>query len=476
MASKQTQTGTIREWVGASGIVTYTLRIRWRGRKTSVRLGSELEGWNRPLAESKLKETVAQIEAGIWRPPVEDLPAEETDPNFHEFATVWIDRHRIGKATSTEGGYAHVLSGYILPEFKDCRLSEITHELVLRWRDRLLREAEQLKLADEHGVPILDPHGKPKRAFGPATINEALRLLGQILERAVESELYAIERNPVKGRTGLRVKQRKGPPRSHLEADELMSLIQAADIIDQGVSLRSIDRAKTVRELRAHGMPWAQIAEQIGCAETTAIYLSRLEPKRTAARRRRMMIVLLGLTGLRASEFTGIVWGRVDHTHGRLVVGDSKTDEGVREVHLFPFVREELALYRASLPLEPAPSDPVFAVRGGGHGDRFNLGRRLKRIAVLAAQLREADGLAPMPTNVTPHTFRRTFVTLCLQAGKDLPFVQKQVGHKNWKTTLEIYTQQSGRSSDPKIRNLLEQFLGEPSTELITQGSPESVF
>ena len=122
-----------------------------------------------------------------------------------------------------------------------------------------------------------------------------------------------------------------------------------------------------------------------------------------------------------------------------------------------------MALYKASLPREPQPSDPVFPVRGGGSGDRFNLGRRLKRIASVAGELREAEGLAPMPARITPHTFRRTFITLSFQAGKDLVFVQSQAGHADWKTTLDIYTQQSGRSVDPKIRGLLTDFLGEPS-------------
>src|SRR5450755_3606521 len=75
--------------------------------------------------------------------------------------------------------------------------------------------------------------------------------------------------------------------------------------------------------------------------------------------------------------------------------------------------------------------------------------------------MRKAEGLAPMPTHITPHTFRRTFITLSFQAGKDLVFVQSQAGHANWKTTLEIYTQHSGRSIDPKIRKLLDEFLGE---------------
>ncbi len=455
--------GEVREYRSKSGIVTYSVRVRVRGNRINVRLGSELQGWNRPLADLELARTIAEIEAGVWRPPVPDLDPEEHDPQFHEFATVWFDRHSVDLDQSTKTNYGHVLTRYILPEFKDHRLTEITYEAVQRWRDRLRREAEQLKLAHENGIKLLDRHGKPKRRFGSKTINEALRLLGQILERAVESEHYAIDRNPVKGRSGLRLKSQGKPPREHLEADEVLTLIQAADLVDQGVSPRSLDRANRARELRAGGLTWSQVGEEIGCAASTAIYLSRVRPRSDAPRRRRAMVVLLSLCGMRASEHTQLVWGRVDQTHGRLVLEDSKSEAGVREIHLSPFAREELALYKASLPDAPEPSDPVFPVRGGGTGDRFNLGRRLKHIASVAAELRDADGLAPMPARITPHTFRRTFITLSFQAGKDLVFVQSQAGHANWKTTLEIYTQQSGRSVDPMIRNLLNDFLGEPT-------------
>jgi integrase len=334
---------------------------------------------------------------------------------------------------------------------------------VRRWRDRLRQEVQQLQLAQNEGVAVLDKHGRPKRRFGPRTINEALRLLGQILERAVESDHYAIQRNPIKGRSGLRAKRAGKPPREHLEADEVLSLIQAADLLDQGVTPRSLERASVARELRAKGLTWAQVGDELGCAEATAIYLSRVRPRRDAARRRRAMIVTLALTGTRASEHTQLKRGRIDHTHGRIVVHDSKSEAGVREIHMSPFVREEVALYKASLAHEPKPSDPVFAVRGGGTGDRFNLGRRLKHIAAVAAELRRAQGLSPMPSRVTPHTFRRTFITLSFQAGKDLVFVQSQAGHANWKTTLEIYTQQSGRSVEANIRQLLDEFLGEPT-------------
>lgn len=456
-------TGEVREHVASSGIITYSMRVRWRGQRTNVRLGTELDGWNRRLAGLKLDETIKAISAGIWRPPVGDIPDEDRDPIFHEFATVWLDRHSVDLDESTGRSYGHVLSRYILPEFKGHRLTEITYEAVLRWRDRLRKEAEQLKLAKENGVTLFDKRSRPKRAFGPKTINEAMRLLGQILARAVESEHFILDRNPIKGRSGLLLKTPGKPPREHLEADEVLSLIHAADLIDQGVTPQSLDRANLARELRGNGLTWAQVGNEMGCAESTAIYLSRVRPRRNAPRRRRAMIVVLALTGARASEHTELTWTRVDHTHGRIVLDDAKTKAGVREIHLSPFVREELALYKASLPHKPEPTDPVFAVRGGGAGDRFNLGRRLKHIAAVAAELRKRDGQAPMPTRITPHTFRRTFITLSFQAGQDLVFVQSQAGHADWKTTLEIYTQQTGRSIDPEIRALLEQFLGEPT-------------
>ena len=101
----------------------------------------------------------------------------------------------------------------------------------------------------------------------------------------------------------------------------------------------------------------------------------------------------------------------------------------------------------------------MFPVRGGKRGDRHNLGRRISHVVAIANELRAEQGLAPLPKRITPHTFRRTFVTLSFQAGKDLVYVQSQVGHADWKTTLQIYTQQSHGTVDPKIRELVHLLL-----------------
>jgi integrase len=453
------QNGEVREHVSEAGITTFSMRVRWRGMRITVRLGTELEGWNRPLADLKLDQTVKAIAAGRWQPPAPEIDADERDPIFHEFATVWLEQHGADLDKSTREGYGHLLTRHILPTFKDHRISEINYEAVMRWRDRLRAESEQLKLAQIGDIKVVDKRGRPKRAFGPQTINQALRLLGQILDRGVESEHYLIDRNPVKGRSGLRMKTPPQPPRNHLEADEVLSLIHAADLVDQGVTPTSLRNARLARELRASGKTWADVGQAMGCSEATAIYRSRIKPNPQAHRRRRAMIVMLSLTGTRAGEHTALKWTEMDLTHGRLILDEAKTAAGVREIQMSQFVREEVALYRASLFEPPAPDSPVFPVRGGGHGDRHNLGRRLRHVVEIANELRSEQGLSPLPKRITPHTFRRTFVTLSFQVGKDLVFVQSQVGHADWKTTLEIYTQVSHRSIDPSIRDLLRSFL-----------------
>ncbi len=62
-------------------------------------------------------------------------------------------------------------------------------------------------------------------------------------------------------------------------------------------------------------------------------------------------------------------------------------------------------------------------------------------------------------------------MTLSFQAGKDLVFVQSQAGHADWKTTLEIYTQQSHRSVDPEIRELLDAYLTESRPGEVAAGA-----
>ncbi len=68
-----------------------------------------------------------------------------------------------------------------------------------------------------------------------------------------------------------------------------------------------------------------------------------------------------------------------------------------------------------------------------------------------AAKLANADlraaGREPMP-DVTPHSLRRTFISLLLAAGADVPYVMAQAGHTDPKMTLGLYAQVIASKTD----------------------------
>jgi hypothetical protein len=67
-------------------------------------------------------------------------------------------------------------------------------------------------------------------------------------------------------------------------------------------------------------------------------------------------------------------------------------------------------------------------------------------------------GYAPLPP-VVPHTLRRTYISLMLEAGASLHYVMDQVGHEDSKTTLEIYARVQKRVSRPQVKRAFEELL-----------------
>ena len=77
-----------------------------------------------------------------------------------------------------------------------------------------------------------------------------------------------------------------------------------------------------------------------------------------------------------------------------------------------------------------------------------------------ANETRNARGQAPLPP-VLPHTLRRTYISLMLEAGAPLHYVMDQVGHEDSKTTLEIYAMVQKRLSRPKATRAFEALLAD---------------
>lgn len=79
--------------------------------------------------------------------------------------------------------------------------------------------------------------------------------------------------------------------------------------------------------------------------------------------------------------------------------------------------------------------------------------------------LRAERGQPPILTRVTPHTFRRTYITVMLAAGFDLPYVQDQVGHADPTTTLAVYAKVIRRPDRDAMRTEMRALLGEDRWE-----------
>jgi integrase len=171
------------------------------------------------------------------------------------------------------------------------------------------------------------------------------------------------------------------------------------------------------------------------------VYLYRAAPAPIVHDGRRALVAVLGCGGLRVSEAAALNIADIDLAHRKIYVRESKSDAGVREVDITPRLVDELVGYLATRG-EACPGDPAFPTRSGSRRDKDNIRNRVVAPALRRANLeREAAGLPAIGVAVTPHTLRRTYISLLLSAGAEVPYVQAQVGHRDPKITLEVYAQ-----------------------------------
>lgn len=113
------------------------------------------------------------------------------------------------------------------------------------------------------------------------------------------------------------------------------------------------------------------------------------------------------------------------------------------------------------------------ATRGQGAGlfaTRRYRCRTLTGAVELANARRERAGLPGLPEGLTPHSLRRTFISLLLAIGDEVPYVMQQVGHATPQVTLGIYAKVMFRRDGERerLRRLVgrgTQFPAEESVE-----------
>jgi len=160
--------------------------------------------------------------------------------------------------------------------------------------------------------------------------------------------------------------------------------------------------------------------------------------------RMRALLATAVCTGLRVGELLALRWREVNLAHGRLTVLDSKTEAGTgREIDLWPELRDLLSSYKAGARYSK-PGDHVFATASGKADTRSNVAKRLKRVVQRANEALAEQDLSPIPTELTPHSLRRTFASLLYLRGENPVYVMHQMGHADPKLALRIYTKVMG--------------------------------
>ncbi len=389
--------GRVIEHKGKDGRMYRYLRFTAYGKRRHVPVGAI----SAQAAERKLAQTIADVQRGQWLPPEPVQAPAEPEPvlTFHAFAEEWWTLVRDQLSPNTQADYDWRLNVHLIPHFG---------ELSMDGESMTFAEVERyiaVKLAED------DP-------LSARSINMTVTLLGAICERAVEREL--LPRNPARGK-GRRVKER-APTRSYLDsAGQIAALLDAA---------------------------------------------GRLDAKAASNRRhveRRAMLAVLVFAGLRINELCALRWREVDLAGGWISTG-SKTDAGIRRVKIRGALRDELLNLRQRHQ-DAAQSAYVFPTATGGEQSPDNFRSRVlgkpatvkdgEKVAgkgtIGAANKRlEADGLAPLPAKLTPHSLRRTFCSLLYALGEDPGTVMDEMGHTDPALALRVYRQAMRRSEDEK--------------------------
>jgi integrase len=457
--------GTILAITLANGTRKFRLRFHANGERQDLVLHERPGcacgcggGWDERSARTELGNIQARVRAGVWRPPrparIEPAPAQS--PTFHEYASAWLQGKLDGTigekplARNTESCYRWLLRCHLLPFFAQHRLDEIDVRLCLAFKAHKVREASELRQALAAGADIRDRRGRRQVPLSASSIRKATSLLAMILDEALADELIA--QNPARAKR-MRVRVPK-PARSFLELDELAALIDAAGAQDALPAIAAEElsgehtRARVARRLAA-GQRTSQIASELGLSKATVAYhataLGAGQDGRYVGRR--AVVEILARSGVRASELCDLRLRDVrlhDPDGARFQIRGAKTDAGIREVQMTPALVEAFVEHRDRLRRAGQPTGPDdYAVPNlrGGRMSRQRVGKIVREVAALATQRLTVRGLPPLP-RVTPHSLRRTYISIALLANNfDVKWVMSQVGHADSKMTLDVYAQ-----------------------------------
>ena len=169
------------------------------------------------------------------------------------------------------------------------------------------------------------------------------------------------------------------------------------------------------------------------------VYLSSDDVRRLADEcgEHRALVLLLAYCGLRWGEAIGLRVRDVEFLRRRLTVSENAVQLGTRHavgptkgrqarsVPVPQFVLDELSVQCK----DKVPGDLVFGGRDGGYLQRPKSSTGWFQAAVKRAKVQK----------VTPHDLRHTCASLSVSAGVNVLALQRMLGHKSAKVTLDTY-------------------------------------
>jgi len=452
------KTGSVETWARKNGDVGFGVRfIDQHGIRRYERCGLASEGWSRRRAEIELENFERLVAAGVYRPTPDAVPTEERDPIFGAFARAFLAEHAIEVKPNTRDLNENLLEHHLAPVFDRMRLSQITWSAVDAYKKQRLMVMQRIRAARASGKILRDWNNRPLK-LSERTINMSIGLLAMILDEAVRRPDINLAANPARDKK-LRVKVPKKNVRDWLEPDEVITLLEAAEQVDSPVRPETERRACEVRRLRdEERLTIKQIAQRLKMSEGGVCWLYTRHRHRIVSQRR-AIIATLTASGTRNTELCLLRWQDLDFHRSKIRIPASKTNRGIREIDMTPWLREQLLTYKASLS-ERQPESPVFPTRDGSFRDKDNLNRRVVApVQRAAATLRSERGLAELPTGLSAHVFRRTYATLMIEAGAPPRYVQRQLGHESARLTLEVYSRVSDSQDRTKLGRAFDELM-----------------
>lgn len=488
------ESGTVETRVLADGTRVFHLRVRIKGRREWVPLHERKGcicgcggGWDEPGARTELGNILARVRAGVWErpePPATLAEVEEENgiPPYDEFSDWWLEAKVTGEigdapiSVNTKNDYRWRLS-YSRAFFASELVDEISRERSLAFKAHLLRKSREDLKAIEAGADLRDRRGRRVFPLSLASIKKILNTYIAVMDEAIEEEHR--EGNPGRCKR-MHIKVPK-PKRTFLEMDELAALLDAATDQDYAlpdltnVNVKKGSSAEKVVRLAAGGKLPMQISKELKLAHATVTHhLRRLNIKVGRGYvGRRVICELLGRAGLRVSELCDLKIGHIrlhDPNGARIRVVDAKTEAGERIVVLTPDAAEVVVehidrLRRAGKPI--GPDHYLVPNVRGGRISRQRVGKIVAAAAKLASERLAVKSLPPLPST-TPHTLRRTYISIALLANEfDVKWVMDQVGHADSTMTMDVYAQlqqrverQHGANFDRLVRKARTQLAG----------------